>query len=123
MALFRWQKYAVSSAVDDDDDDDDDRCYDSESFIGLYSNVNSDSPEGVSTSGLQVSSVQYYKHITVIIYGHITAANVSQYYEAFFQPCGTLSAPSSGVITLVRFMPTLVPYGHNKVYNIDYCSH
>ena len=42
------QKDAVSSAVDDDDDDD--KCYDSESFVGLYSNVASDSPEGMSVA-------------------------------------------------------------------------
>ena len=39
---------------------DDDKCYDSESFIGLYSNVNSDSPEGVSSSsGHQVLRYLY----------------------------------------------------------------
>ena len=78
------QKYAVSSAVDDDDDDDDDdRCYDSESFIGLYSNVNSDSPEGVSSSsGHQVLSSLYcqQRNANVLVFRTIALGHMSASY-------------------------------------------
>ncbi len=46
----------------DDDEDDEDKCYDSESFIGLYNNVNSDSPEGVASSNNQVKTVIFKQY-------------------------------------------------------------
>ena len=47
-----FQKNAVSSAVDDEDEED--KCYDTESFSGLYNNINSDNPEGVASNMHQV---------------------------------------------------------------------
>ena len=52
LTVLKLQKNAVSSAVDDDEEED--KCYDSESFSGLYNNINSDNPEGVASNMHQV---------------------------------------------------------------------